>query len=70
MSVGTIIEKLNNYEGLFGKLGILLVIVFFLMIAAGFTDSSQVGRVMTLILFLIVFLASLITYAISKSLEE
>ena len=70
MSVGTIIEKLNNYEGLFGKLGILLVIVFFLMIAAGFTDSSQAGRVMTLILFLIVFLASLITYAISKSLEE
>ena len=70
MSVGTIIEKLNNYEGLFGKLGILLVIVFFLMIAAGFMDSSQVGRIMTLILFLIVFLASLITYAISKSLEE
>jgi len=70
VSVGTIIEKLNNYEGLFGKLGILLVIVFFLMIAAGFMDSSQVGRIMTLILFLIVFLASLITYAISKSLEE
>ncbi len=70
VSVGTIIEKLNNYEGLFGKLGILLVVVFFLMIVAGFTDSSQTGKIMTLILFLIVLLASLITYAISKSLEE
>ncbi len=70
MSVGTIIEKLNNYEGLFGKLGILLVVVFFLMIVAGFTDSTQTGKIMTLILFLIVLLASLITYAISKSLEE
>ncbi len=70
MGVGAIIEKLNNYEGLFGKLGLLLVVLFFLMIAAGFTDSSQAGRIMTLILFLLVFLASFIGYTVSKSLDE
>jgi len=70
VGVGAIIEKLNNYEGLFGKLGLLLVVLFFLMIAAGFTDSSQAGRIMTLILFLLVFLASFIGYTVSKSLDE
>nr|WP_206204650.1 hypothetical protein [Thermococcus sp. MAR1] len=68
--MGAIIEKLNTHENLFEKLGILLVVVFFLMIVAGFTDSNQVGRIMALILFLLVFLASFIGYTISKSLGE
>ncbi|NJE09921.1 hypothetical protein [Thermococcus sp. MAR1] len=70
MGLGAIIEKLNTHENLFEKLGILLVVVFFLMIVAGFTDSNQVGRIMALILFLLVFLASFIGYTISKSLGE
>ncbi|CAD5243874.1 hypothetical protein [Thermococcus camini] len=70
MEVGAIIKKFNTHENLFEKLGILLVVVFFLMIAAGFTDSNQAGRIMTLILFILVFLASFIGYTVSKSLDE
>jgi len=62
-------KVLNRYEGLFGKLGILLVVVFLLMILAGLTDSSSAGRIMTSILLFLVLLASLIGYEISKSLD-
>ena len=62
-------KVLNGYEGLFGKLGILLVVLFLLTIAAGFTDSSSVGRIMTTILLFIVLLASWMGYEISKSLD-
>ena len=60
---------LNRYEGLFGKLGILLVVVFLLMILAGLTDSSSSGRIMSAILLSLVLLASLIGYEISRALD-
>ncbi len=63
------LNVLNKYEGAFEKLGILLVLVFLLLIAAGFTDSSGAGKIMTGILFFIVLLASLIGYEVSKSLD-
>jgi hypothetical protein len=63
------VNVLNKYEGLFEKLGILLVVVFFLLVIAGFTDVSSVGRVMTLILLFLVSLASLIGYIIYRSLD-
>ncbi len=44
MGLGMIVDKLNRYEGLFEKLGLLLVAVFFLLVIAGFTDSSHVGK--------------------------
>ena len=62
-------KVLNRYEGLFEKLGVLLVVAFLLMILAGLTDSSSVGKVMSAILFFLVLLASLIGYEISKSLD-
>ncbi len=62
-------KVLNRYEGLFGKLGILLVVLFLLTVAAGFTDSSGSGRIMTAILFFLVLLASLIGYEVSRSLD-
>ncbi|WP_297420359.1 hypothetical protein [Thermococcus sp.] len=62
-------KVLNRYEGLFGKLGILLVVLFLLTVAAGFTDSSGSGRIMAAILFFLVLLASLIGYEVSRSLD-
>ncbi|WP_297461589.1 hypothetical protein [Thermococcus sp.] len=60
---------LNRYEGLFEKLGVLLVVVFLLMILAGLTSTSEAGKLMTLIMFFIVLLASLIGYEINKALD-
>ncbi|WP_456422576.1 hypothetical protein [Thermococcus sp.] len=69
MGLGAIVDKLNRYEGLFEKLGILLVAVFFLLVIAGFTDSSHVGRLMTLVLLFLVGLASLTGFVIYRSLD-
>jgi uncharacterized membrane protein len=62
-------KVLNRYEGLFGKLGLLLVIVFFLMVIAGFMSTATVGKVMTLVLVFLLLLASLISYVVSKALD-
>ncbi|WP_297512167.1 hypothetical protein [Thermococcus sp.] len=64
-----IVGKLNRYEGLFEKLGLLLVAVFFLLVIAGFTDSSHVGKLMSLVLLFLVALASLIGVIIYRSLD-
>jgi len=69
MGAGSIVDKLNRYEGLFEKLGLLLVAVFFLLVVAGFTDASSVGRVMTLILLFLISLASLTGFVIYRSLD-
>ena len=69
MVLGAIVDKLNRYEGLFEKLGILLVLVFFLMVIAGFTDTSHVGKLMSLVLLFLVALASLIGIVIYRSLD-
>ena len=63
------VNVLNKHEGLFEKLGILLVLVFFLMVIAGFTDSSHVGKLMSLVLLFLVGLASLIGFVIYRSLD-
>jgi hypothetical protein len=62
-------ETLNKYEGAFGKLGILLVVTFLLMILAGVTDLSQAGKIMSVLLFILLIFASFIGYTISKSLD-
>ncbi|WP_297471073.1 hypothetical protein [Thermococcus sp.] len=69
MGLGAIVDKLNRYEGLFEKLGLLTVLVFFLMVVAGFTDSSHVGKLMSLVLLFLVALASLIGVIIYRSLD-
>ncbi|WP_297486601.1 hypothetical protein [Thermococcus sp.] len=63
------LNVLNKYEGAFEKLGILLVVVFFLLVIAGFTDTSGIGRIMTLVLLFLVGLASLTGYILYKSLD-
>ncbi|WP_456366039.1 hypothetical protein [Thermococcus sp.] len=63
------VNVLNRYEGAFEKLGLLLVVVFFLLVIAGFTDTSGVGRIMTLVLLFLVGLASLTCYILYKSLD-
>jgi len=69
MGVGTIVERLNRYEGLFEKLGVLTVLVFLLMVAAGLTDSSSAGKLMSLVLLFLVVLASFIGVVIYRALE-
>jgi len=63
------VNVLNKYEGAFEKLGLLLVVVFFLLVIAGFTDTSGIGRIMTLVLLFLVGLASLTGYILYKSLD-
>ncbi|WP_457742137.1 hypothetical protein [Thermococcus sp.] len=69
MGFGTIVDKLNRYEGLFEKLGLLIVVVFFLMVIAGFSDTSSVGRIMSLVLLFLIALASLVGVIIYRSLD-
>ncbi|WP_297550721.1 hypothetical protein [Thermococcus sp.] len=69
MGLGAIVDKLNRYEGFFEKLGLLIVVVFFLLVIAGFTDSSHVGRLMTLVLLFLVSLASLVGVILYRSLD-
>ena len=63
------VNVLNKYEGLFEKLGILAVVVFFLLVIAGFSDASGIGKIMTLVLLFLVGLASLAGYIIAHSLD-
>jgi len=69
MGLGAIVDKLNRYEGLFEKLGLLIVAVFFLMVIAGFSDASSVGRIMSLVLLFLIALASLVGVIIYRSLD-
>ena len=69
MGLGAIVDKLNRYEGTFEKLGFLLVLVFLLLVIAGLTDSSSVGKVMTLVLSFLVFLSLLIGYVFYRAVE-
>ena len=69
MGLRTIVDKLNQYEGAFEKLGFLLVVVFLLLVVAGLTDSSSVGRVMTIVLSFLAFLSLLIGYVLYKAVE-
>ena len=69
MGLGVIVDKLNRYEGLFEKLGLLLVAVFFLLVIAGFTDSSHVGKLMSLVLLLLVAMSSLVGVVLYRSLD-
>ncbi|NJF25901.1 hypothetical protein [Thermococcus sp. Bubb.Bath] len=70
MNLTGIIQGLNKYEGLFGKLGILTVILFLLFIIGGFTSSGIAGKIMTLILLSLVSLIIWFAYEVNKDLNE
>jgi len=70
MGLNSIIQGLNKYEGLFGKLGILTVILFLLFIIGGFTSSITAGKIMTLILLALVLLVTWFAYEVNKDLNE
>ncbi|MBP1912758.1 hypothetical protein [Thermococcus stetteri] len=70
MGLGAIVDSLNKYEGLFGKLGLLTVVVFLLLVIAGFTSGLTVGKVMTLILLFLGLLMIWFAYEVNKDLSE
>ncbi|ASJ03361.1 hypothetical protein A3L09_08875 [Thermococcus profundus] len=70
MGLGAIIDSLNKYEGLFGKLGLLTVLVFLLLVVAGFTSGLTVGKVMTTILLFLALLVIYFAYEVNKDLNE
>jgi hypothetical protein len=70
MSLTGIIQSLNRYEELFGKLGILTVILFLLFIIGGFTSSVTAGKIMTLILLSLAILIIWFAYEVNKDLSE
>jgi hypothetical protein len=70
MGLGTIVDGLNKYEGLFGKLGLLTVLVFLLLVIAGFTSQLSVGKIMSLILLFLVLLMMWFAYEVNKDLSE
>ncbi|AMQ19288.1 hypothetical protein [Thermococcus peptonophilus] len=69
MGLGAIVDALNRYEGIFEKLGILLVVVFILMVVAGVTSGLTAGKVMTAILLFLVLLITYFAYEVSKDLS-
>jgi glucan phosphoethanolaminetransferase (alkaline phosphatase superfamily) len=70
MSLTGIIQGLNKYEGLFGKLGILTVLVFLLLVLAGYTSGPAIGKVMTTVLLFLILMIMYFGYEVNKDLNE